>query len=61
MIACIGESAQPPKNINKSRLHAYLAGKVAFAGMKLGEATQSKAWDLDHESLSPFRETILAV
>ena len=60
-INCLQSGPGSPKNLSKARLHAYLAGKDAFVGMKLGEATKSKAWDFDHESLAPFRETILAM
>ncbi|MCK4341715.1 MAG: hypothetical protein KAY37_08340 [Phycisphaerae bacterium] len=51
----VGEQLTHPK---KSRLHAYLAGKNDFAGLKLGEATRAKAWNLAHKAVLPFKQLI---
>ncbi len=60
-MACVSRLPNAPVHPKKARLHAYLAGKNDYAGLKLGEATRAKAWDLDHESLAPIKETILAM
>ena len=57
-LECVRARAGDPPDATKSRLHAYLSGKAGFAGLKLGEATKAKAWDLEHEALSPFKSII---
>ena len=54
---CAGK-VNGPTHPKKARLHAYLAGKGDFAGLKLGEATRARAWALDHEAVRPIRDTI---
>ena len=54
---CAGK-VNGPSHPKKARLHAYLAGKEDFAGLKLGEATRARAWALDHQAVRPIRNTI---
>lgn len=57
-LECVRNQAKATPHPTKSRLHAYLAGRSEFAGLKLGEATKAKAWNLNHPSLAPFRRII---
>ena len=50
-----GELLTHPK---KAALHAYLAAKDDYAGLKLGEATRKGAWKLDHSALDRVRTTL---
>ncbi|PFV89685.1 hypothetical protein COL08_27885 [Priestia megaterium] len=43
---------------HKTKLHAYLAFKDPFVGLKLGEAAKAKAFDWNHPSMSKFNKII---
>lgn len=48
----------PVKRIHKAKLHAFLACKGEFAGMKLGEAANARAWNWDHTAFEPYKKII---
>ncbi len=60
-VDCICKTGEPPGNEKKTRLHAFLAGKAGYAGLKLGQAAQAGAWDWQHPALKPFKDVILAM
>lgn len=60
-IECAREHGEPLRPERKARLHAFLAAKGSYAGLKLGEATRAGAWDLEHPALRPFKQVILAM
>ena len=57
-LKCVRKIPGDPPDATKSRLHAYLSGKAGLAGLKLGEVTKAKAWDLEHPALTPFKSII---
>lgn len=60
-VDCLREKGITLKDLHKTRLHAYLAGKQNFAGLKIGEAAKAGAWNWNHTNLKPFREIIKAM
>lgn len=46
---------------HKAKLHAYLAGKNEYVGLKIGEAAKARAWDWEHQKLKPFKQVIMAM
>ncbi len=57
-INCLESKAIRVMRPHKTRLHAYLAGKNEFVGMKIGEAAHAGAWDWEQPAFRLFRETI---
>lgn len=58
-IDCMAKKNEKPANLHKAKLHAYLAGKPDFVGLKIGEAARAGAWDWSHPKLKQFRQVIL--
>jgi len=56
-LQCITDQGGKP-HARKSRLHAYLASKHDYVGLKVGEATKAGAWNLDHPSFSMFKKVL---
>lgn len=60
-IDCLKSKKVELKHPHKTRLHAFLAGKNEFAGLKIGEAAQAGAWNWNHDIFKPFRDIIKAM
>ncbi|MEW5948340.1 MAG: DUF3226 domain-containing protein [Thermodesulfobacteriota bacterium] len=60
-ISCLETAGEPVRCLHKSRLHAYLAGKSNFVGLKIGEAAKAGAWNWQHPGLEPFKRIILGM
>ena len=60
-IECIEGLNEPMRWRHKMRLHAFLAGKDAYVGAKIGEAANQGAWDWHHVALAPYRDLIAAM
>ena len=60
-IDCARQNGEPLRHERKTRLHAFLAAKADYAGLKLGEATKAGAWNLEHAALRPFKRIIRAI
>jgi len=60
-VNCLKTNGITLKDLHKTRLHAYLAGKQDFAGLKVGEAAKAGAWNWNHTNLNPFRTIIKAM
>jgi len=58
-IDCLASQSKKPKYPHKTKLHAYLAGKDDFVGLKVGEAAKAGAWDWNHRKMAPFRTIIM--
>jgi hypothetical protein len=58
---CLEKKSYKPTHPHKAKLHAYLAGKDGFAGLKIGEAARVGAWDWSHSKLDPFKRIILGM
>jgi len=57
-LQCAKKSNEDLKHPWKSKLYAYLAGKDAHAGKRLGQAARDKVWNLNHSSMEPFKKII---
>lgn len=57
-IQCLQSIGEMVKHPHKVRLHAYLAGKDDYAGLKIGEAAKAGAWNWDHEMMAPYKRII---
>lgn len=51
-VACARRNHEPVSREWKTRLHAYLAAKQKFVGLKIGEATKAGAWDFQHPAMA---------
>ena len=45
-------------HMHKSKLHAYLAIKNKFVGMKIGEAARAGAWDWENMYMKKYKELL---
>lgn len=43
---------------HKSKLHAFLAGKNKYVGMKIGEAAKAGAWNWNSIHMQPYKELL---
>ncbi len=57
-VDCLNSKEVVLTHLHKTRLHAYLAGKQKYVGLKIGEAARAGAWDWNHPKLNPFRGII---
>jgi hypothetical protein len=57
-VDCLLDSGQDVKHLHKTKVHAYLAGKSDFVGLKIGEAARVGAWNWNHSKLELFRGII---
>lgn len=58
-VQCLASHGEGAKRPHKTRLHAYLAARDSFAGLKLGEAADRKAWDWASPALQPYRQFLV--
>lgn len=58
-IACLQTKGVVLTHQHKTKLHAFLAGKSDFVGLKIGEAAKAGAWDWNHSKLEPFKKLIM--
>ncbi len=57
-VDCLQASGQEVRHLHKTKVHAYLAGKSDFVGLKIGEAAKVGAWNWKHSKLELFRRII---
>ncbi len=57
-LECVKSKGEELPHYHKNKLHCFLAGKDKYVGMKIGEASNAKAWDPDHRALQPFKVII---
>ncbi len=57
-VDCLQANGQEVRHLHKTKVHAYLAGKSDFVGLKIGEAARVGAWDWNHSKLELFRGII---
>jgi hypothetical protein len=57
-VACLEQVAGALKTRHKSQLHAFLAGKSDYVGMKLGEAARAQAWNFAHPVFEIYRRVL---
>lgn len=57
-VDCLKSSGQQVRHLHKTKVHAYLAGKDDFVGLKIGQAARAGAWNWKHPRLEPFRAII---
>jgi len=60
-LQCVERTENGVTHPRKSKLHAYLAGNKKYVGMKIGQATEAKAWNLNHPAFSRYRKLLLAM
>lgn len=58
---CLQSIGQQVRHPHKSRLHAYLAGKDDFAGLKIGEAAKAGVWDWKYSGFEPYKRVIMSM
>lgn len=57
-VTCARRKDEPISREWKTRLHAYLAAKREFVGLKIGEATKAGAWDFKHPAMARLIDLI---
>ncbi|HBM17450.1 MAG TPA: hypothetical protein DD381_14070 [Lentisphaeria bacterium] len=60
-LQCVQSKNTKLTHPHKAKLHAYLAGKNEYVGLKIGEASKAGVWNWEHERLKPFKEVIMAM
>lgn len=58
-IDCLESQGKKLKYPHKTKVHAYLAGKDDFVGLKIGEAAKAGAWDWAHSLMEPYKQIII--
>jgi len=58
-LQCVESKNRKLTHPHKSKLHAYLAGRSEYVGLKIGEAAKAGAWDWEHEKLKSFKQVIM--
>lgn len=57
-IQCLQSIGETVRHLHKTRLHAYLAGKDDYVGLKIGEAAKAGAWNWDYSGFAPYKQII---